>query len=191
MRGGGEHGVGGYLRPSTSGGRHRDAWHGGPGDRPAGPDDLQIIQRVTAVAEQHGHGLTSVDDAAAADRGNNVCAVLARGGHTSAGQLDRGLGPHREHHGRQPQPGQEPSVARRVRARAHQHPRPEAREHARQLRYPASTDHDAGRGGELETRRRHGELLAQRSLPAGNTAEYRVDARGSAIISATASRQAA
>ena len=39
--------------------------------------------------------------------------------------------------------------------------------------------------------RRHGALLAQPSSSGGNSAEKRVDARGSAIISATASRQAA
>ena len=53
------------------------------------------------------------------------------------------------------------------------------------------TSHDAAGGGELERRRRHGALLAQLSSSGGNTAENRVDARGSAIISATASRQAA
>ena len=82
-------------------------------------------------------------------------------------------------------------MTRRVRPRAHQHARPEPGQHARQFGGPPGTGHDAAGGGELERRRRHGALLAQFSSSGGNTAENRVDARGSAIISATASRQAA
>ena len=82
-------------------------------------------------------------------------------------------------------------MTRRVRARAHQHPRSEPGQHAGQLRGPPGSGHDAASGGELEPRRRHGALLAQPPSSAGKTAENRVDARGSAIISATASRQVA
>jgi hypothetical protein len=82
-------------------------------------------------------------------------------------------------------------MTRRVRPRAHQHARPEPGHDVRQFGGPPGTGPAAARGSELERRRRHGALLAQFSSSAGNTAENRVDARGSAIISATASRQAA
>ena len=187
----GEHRVGGHLGPGARGGGDRDAGHRGPGDRPARPDDLQVVQRVAAVAQQHGHGLAGVDDAAAADRGDRVGSVLARGGDPGAGQLHRRLARHREHRGGQPEAGQQPGVTRRVGARAHQHPGSEPGQHARQFGHLAGPDHDAPGGGELERPRRHGAPLAQPVLSAGNTAEYRADSRGCAIISATASRQVA
>ena len=52
-------------------------------------------------------------------------------------------------------------------------------------------DDNAASGGELEGHRRHGEPLAQPSLPAANTTEDLAETRGAAIISATESRQAA
>ena len=77
----------------------------------------------------------------------------------------------------------------RIRARDHQHPGPEPRQYFRKLLRPPGTGHDAAGGGELEVRHGHGGPVAQRSAPSGNTAENRVDCRGSAIISATVSRQ--
>jgi hypothetical protein len=76
----GKHGVGGNLRPGARRGGHRDAGHRGLGNHPACPDDLQVVQRITAVSQQHGHGLADVYDAAAADRGDYIGAVLAGGG---------------------------------------------------------------------------------------------------------------
>ena len=95
----GEHRVGGRLGPGARGGRDCDAGRRGPGDRPARPNHLQVVQRVTAVAEQHGHGLAGVDDAAAADRDDHVGSVLACGGDPGPGQFHRGLardGKHRD-----------------------------------------------------------------------------------------------
>ena len=155
------------------------------------PDDLQVVQRVTAVAQQHGHGLAGVDDAAAADRDDRVGSVVARGGDGGPGQLHRRLVRHREHRGGQPDAGQQPGVTRRVGARAHQHPRSEPGQHARQFGHPAGPDHNAPGRRELERACRHGEPLAQPPESAGYTAEYRADSRGCAIISATASRQVA
>ena len=105
----GEHGVGGNFRPGACGGGHRDAGHRGLGNRPAGPDNLQIVQRVTAISQQYGHGLAGIDDAAAADRGHHVGAVLACGGDPGPGQLDRRLGGHFQHRGRQPRPASSPA----------------------------------------------------------------------------------
>ena len=160
----GEHRVGGHLRPGARGGGHRDAGHGGPGYLPAGPDHLQVVQRVAAVAQQHGHGLAGIDDAAAADRGDHVGTVLACGGDRGPGQLDRRLGVDREHRGRQPQAGQQPTVPCRVRARDHQHPRAQGGQHSRQFLRPPGTGHDAAGGGELEARHRHGGVLTQPAL---------------------------
>ena len=187
----GEHGVGGDLRAGASRGGHRDAGHGRLANRPAGPDDLQVVQRVTAVTQQHGHSLAGIDDAAPANRGHHVSAVLTRGGHPGPGQSDRRLPGDLQHRGGQPHAGQQPGMTRPVRARAHQHPRSEPGQHLRQVRYPPRTGDNAAGRGELELHRGHGAALAQPRLPAGNTTEYRIDCRGSAIISATASRQAA
>jgi hypothetical protein len=119
----GEHGVGGDLRAGASRGGHRDAGHGSLANRPAGPDDLQVVQRVTAVTQQHGHSLAGIDDAAPANRGHHVSAVLTRGGDPRPGQSDRRLPGDLQHRGRQPHAGQQPGMTRPVRARAHQHPR--------------------------------------------------------------------
>jgi hypothetical protein len=104
----------------------------------------------------NGHRLPKVDDAATADRRHDIGAVLARGSDAGPRQLHRGLGGHREQRGRQSQLRQQPAVARRVRARAHQHPRPQARDHPGQLHRPATAGQDLARGGELERRRGHG-----------------------------------
>ena len=166
----GEHRVGGHLGPRARGGGHRDAGRGGPGNGPAGSDHLQVIQRITAVAEQDGHGLAGIDDAAAADRGNHVGAVLARGGDGGPGQFDRRLAGHREHRGGHAHIGEQFRVPLGVGARAHQRAGAEPGQDARQVGRPAGPGHDPAGGGELEPHR-HGEPLAQPVGATGNTVE--------------------
>ena len=155
----------------------------------AGPDDLQVVQRVTAVAQQHGHGLAGVDDAAAADGGDDVGAVLAAAATAARASSTVGSAATGNTAAASPRPASSPAC-RAGSPPVQQHPGAEPGEHARQLRRPAGTGQDAGR----RWRTRIGAVTAGRSPSlhaAGNTTENLVDARGSAIISATASRQAA
>ena len=132
-----------------------------------------------------------IEDAATADRGNDVGAVLARGGDAGPGQLDRGLGATANTAAGSPSPASSPAW-RAGSAPVHtstRDPSPastpgsSAARPAPAMMRPAVANSKAGR--------RHGEPLAQPSPAAGNTAEYWSDARGPAIIWATASRQAA
>jgi hypothetical protein len=113
------------------------------------------VQRVAAVAQQHGHGLAGIDDAAAADRHHHVGAMFASRGDRGPDQLNRGLGGHRKRRRGQPQAGQQSGVTGRVRTGDHQHPGPEPGQQARQLLRPAGTGHDAPGGGEVKARRGH------------------------------------
>src|ERR1039458_2564730 len=95
-----------------------------------------------------------------------------------------------DYRGGQLQPCEQLGVTGRARACAHQGPRSEPGEHRRELGRPSGPDDDPAGCGELERHPGHRDQLAQ-SVPLGNTAENFVAARGSAIISATVSRQMA
>ena len=161
-------------------------------DRLAAPDQLDVVERVAAVAEQHGDGLAEVDDAAAADGHDQVRAVLTGRRRRRASDVDRGLAGHREHRGGHAQPVDEACVPRRLRPRAHQARVSQGRPGSRAVRRPGRPPRSRGRPWRTRTgaRRAHAGGVAHRSA-VGNTAENFVDVRGSAIMSATASRQVA
>jgi hypothetical protein len=159
---------------------------GRPG-RSSARHDLEVVERVAAVAEQRGDRLARVERAAAAEGDHLVAAGGARVGDGCADQRHRRLARDGEARGRQPcgdERGDERVGARRRAARHQQGPRPERARDPRHLRDGAGAEHDARRRGDLEGGGAH------QPVSSGNRFWYFTLVRGSAIMSATASRQA-
>ena len=139
-------------------------------------DDLEVIQRVAAVSEQRRHRFAGVDGAAAAETDHQVAVLRARERDSAAHQLQRRFTRDLEQHAIQPgrrnrlPHDQQGAAAHRLRRGRH-------------LAHRSGAEDNPGGGGELE---RHG--AHQPSSP-GNRFVYFTLVRGSAIISATWSRQ--
>ena len=175
-------GVRRRLGAGAGGGGDGDVGQGRSFDRDAAADDLEVIQRVRAVAEEHRHGLAEVEHAAAADRDHDVDAGgprrVGRGADVVQGRLVRD-----GHHGGGVHVPQEVRRAGRVPAGAQQHPPSERRQQAGEFGGAAGTEQHPP--GECEVEPGH------QPASSGNTDVNLARVRGSAIISATASCQRA
>jgi hypothetical protein len=116
----GENRVRRDLGPCAGRCGHRHVRDGRARDRLPAPDQLDVVERVAAVAEQHGDGLAEVDDAAAADGQDQVRSVLTGSPRRRASDVYAGLAGHREHRGGHTHPVDEACVPRRPRPRTHQ-----------------------------------------------------------------------
>ena len=185
----GEDGVARHLRAGAGGRRDGHERSGGPPDRLPAADDLQVVERVAAVAEEGGHGLAGVDRAAAPAGHHQVDALGAGGGcpapHVGDGRLAGG----RKRHDREARRRQ--GVARGGgpldgAPGDEERPAAEGSSDLREAGHRSGAEEDAGRRGELEPH----DATPSRSHP-GETLTYFSLRRGSAIRSATVSRHAA
>ena len=188
----GKNRVLGDLGASARRRRHGNVGHRRLGDRLSAADDLQIVQWVAAVAQQHCHRLADVQHASTADGHDDVCTVLLGRVGGGPGHVDRRLTGDSDHGGRQPQPLEQQLMALGPGSGAHQRPRTGTRDERVELGHASGTEHDSPGGGELERRRCGSHRLAVHSWSVvGKRAVNFVDSRGRAIISATVSRQVA
>ena len=187
-----QHGVLGGFRTGSGGRRNQDQRRRRAGIRPLGADALEVFHHRVPVRKQAGDRLRRVQRAAAADADHHVDASTGECGDRLVHQLRRRLARHRQvvtgdvrrAHGVQ-QRRPERRRAQRARAGDDQHAC------ARNAR-PPSADRRArhrrrrcAAGGRWRTGR-----TASPLKPSGNKPRQETPCRGSAIISATASRQA-
>ena len=153
-------------------------------------DDLQVVERVPAVAQQHRHRLADVEHAASADGHDQIRTVLP--GRVGGGpcHVDGRLAGDGDHGRRQPQPLDQRLMTLGPGSGAYQCPRTGAGRQRAQFRRPAGAEDDPAGGGELERCRNH-RTAAHWSSAVGNTTSNFADSRGRVIISATVSRQMA
>jgi len=113
-------------------------------------DHLEVVQRITAVAEQRRHRLAQVEHATAADRDHHVRAAGPAGLHRGASHFDRRFAGDGDHLGGYRQGIEKLSVPLGSRAGEHQRPGAPPVDECGQLRGAPRPEQHPVRGGELE-----------------------------------------
>ena len=170
----GENRVARDFRSRARGGRNSDERRRRLPQRLPAADDLEVVERIAAVAEHGRNRLARVDRTAASEAHHHVALLGAGQLRAATDQIDGRLAFDPQHGFRQVQRG---AVRHQQRAPSHL---PDRRRH---LLKRARAEDNPCCGGELEPH--------HQPSSAGKMFEYFTAVRGSAIISATASRQVA
>jgi len=102
------------------------------------------------IPEQHRDGLAEVDDASTTHGDDQVNALIARDRYRSAGEIHCGLTANREKGKRHSEVLEEPVMALRLRACAHERSRPKPTGGRRDLCRPPRPENDPAGGREFE-----------------------------------------
>ena len=182
-----KHRIARHLRTSASGGGDGDHGQRGRAQGQTAPHHLKVSKRIAGVGRQRRHRFARIEGRTAAHRHHKVAAALAGQRRAVGGDGDSRLTSDSQQlngDSRLAQQGHQRLDAGQRAPTDNQRPLTQRRRQWPNLAQRARAANDARGGGELESHEGNSQPAAS-----GKTVVYRMAVRGSAIISATVSRQ--